>query len=162
MNTMPTKANAAACLGFALVLLGGPNAFAQDQTTADTPLPEGVTPALVRSIEKGLAYLGSTQASDGSWTATENTYPVAMTALAGTALLSSGSTTTRGPHQEAIRKATEYLLASQDSSDSPNHAGLFSQVYQQRGTVFEPRPMFGHAFTMMFLAQVLGGSGGVD
>ena len=44
----------------------------------------------------------------GHWTA--QTYPTAMTALAGTALLCSGSTTTQGPYAPNIRRAVDYLM----------------------------------------------------
>ncbi len=108
-----------------------------------TPAPEGVTPQIELSIERGLNYLVKTQGDDGAWTAESGTYPVAMTALAGVALLSSGSTATRGPFSPSIRRAEGFLLGSSGEN------GLFA-------TGWEERPMHGHAFTMMFLAQVLG------
>ena len=56
--------------------------------------PEGVSAEIHRSIQKGLQYLERTQNADGSWRSAGNygSYPTAMTALAGMALLGSGST----------------------------------------------------------------------
>ena len=59
------------------------------------------------SIERGLKWVASTQSSLGHWTA--GSYPTAMTALAGTALIASGSTATQGPYAAHIRRAVDYL-----------------------------------------------------
>ena len=48
-------------------------------------------PKVEAAIEKGLKWVAKTQSSLGHWTA--GGYPTAMTALAGTALIASGSTT---------------------------------------------------------------------
>jgi hypothetical protein len=48
-------------------------------------------PKVEQAIEKGLKWVAKTQSSLGHWTA--GGYPTAMTALAGTALIGSGSTT---------------------------------------------------------------------
>ncbi len=108
-----------------------------------TPLPEGVTPQIELAVARGLNYLVRIQKSDGSWVAQTGTYPVAMTSLAGIALLSSGSTPTRGPFAPSIRRAEEFLLRS-ISTD-----GLFTAGWEER-------PMYGHAFAMTFLALCLG------
>src|SRR6058998_873931 len=55
---------------------------------ARTPPPEGVTPQTELAIERGLRFLVRQQGPDGSWVAEGHNYPVAMTALAGMALLS--------------------------------------------------------------------------
>jgi squalene cyclase len=110
---------------------------------ARTPPPEGVTPPVELAIERGLLFLVKSQESDGSWVGEDGAYPVAMTALAGVALLSSGSTATRGPYAPAIRRAADFLLRASGSD------GLFT-------VGGEERPMYGHAFSMMFLAQLLG------
>src|SRR5687768_6366299 len=62
------------------------------------------------AIEKGLKWVARSQSSLGHWTA--GGYPTAMTALAGTALVASGSTTTQGPYAKHIRKSVDYLLGS--------------------------------------------------
>jgi squalene cyclase len=120
---------------------------------APTPPPEGVSREVELSILRGLKFLVESQKADGSWNAPNDDYPVAMTALAGLALLSSGSTATRGPCAQAIRRAEAFLLAT--SSDD----GLFTTGWEGRR---EQRPMYGHAFTMTFLAQLLGQEESLD
>jgi len=109
-------------------------------------LPEGVTPEIQRVIDAGLSYLVRTQNRDGSWNNMGGwgTYPTAMTALAGTALLMTGSTPTQGPHARAVRKAAEFLV----------------RVAQPNGLIATPseegRSLHGHGFALLFLAQVYG------
>ena len=67
-----------------------------------------------------------------------------MTALAGTALLCSGSTTMQGPYAKQIRLAVDYLL----SRARPN--GLIGDPFS------DLRYTYGHGFSMLFLSQVLG------
>src|SRR2546423_15619958 len=61
-----------------------------------------------QAIEKGLRWVAKNQSSLGHWTA--GGYPTAMTALAGTALVASGSTTIQGPYAQKLRKSVDYLL----------------------------------------------------
>lgn len=109
-------------------------------------LPEGVTPEIQRSLDAGINYLVRTQNRDGSWNNMGGwgTYPTAMTALAGTALLMTGSTPTQGPHSRAVRKAAEFLV----------------RVAQPNGLIATPsesgRSLHGHGFALLFLAQVYG------
>jgi hypothetical protein len=108
--------------------------------------PEWVTAEIERKIEAGVAYLVRTQNRDGSWNNMGGwgTYPTAMTSLAGTALLMTGSTPTQGPHSRAVRKAEEFLL----------------RVAQPNGLIATPaeegRSLHGHGFAMIFLAQIYG------
>jgi hypothetical protein len=67
-----------------------------------------------------------------------------MTALAGTALLCSGSTTTQGPYSRHIRRAVDYLMGMA----RPN--GLIGDPQRDN------RYTYGHGFSMLFLSQVLG------
>jgi hypothetical protein len=96
------------------------------------------------AIEKGLKWVAKEQSARGHWTA--GGYPAAMTALAGTALVSSGSTTTQGPYSKQIRKTVDYLLAL--SSNTRN--GLIGDPRNDN------RYTYGHGFSMLFLSQVLG------
>ncbi|MEO8495678.1 MAG: prenyltransferase/squalene oxidase repeat-containing protein [Planctomycetota bacterium] len=93
------------------------------------------------AIERGLKWVASDQSSLGHWTA--GNYPTAMTALAGTALICSGSTATQGPYARHIRRAVDYLT----TKSRPN--GLFGDQTDNRYT-------YGHGFSMLFLSQVLG------
>ena len=69
-------------------------------------------PAWEKAIKQGLDWVARTQSPiRGNWTA--GNYPTAMTALAGTALICSGSTTTQGPYAKNIRRSVDYLLTRQ-------------------------------------------------
>lgn len=96
------------------------------------------------AIEKGLKWVVRTQSSLGHWTA-QGSYPTAMTALAGTALIASGSTTTQGPHAKSVRKAVDFLLSKLRKN------GLIGDPMDQ-----DQRYTYGHGFAMLFLSQVLG------
>jgi hypothetical protein len=95
-----------------------------------------------QSIRRGLEWVADTQSKLGHWTA--QNYPTAMTALAGTALLSSGSTATQGRYARHIRRAVDYLVG----------------MAQPNGLIGDPqrdnRYTYGHGFSMLFLSQVLG------
>ncbi|MCB9889488.1 MAG: terpene cyclase/mutase family protein [Planctomycetes bacterium] len=127
---------------FATALLLGATLDAQGIRT----YPEGVDPAIEASVQRGVDYLLRTQQRDGSWSAAtgRGVYPVAMTALAGMAMLSSGTTPTRGRNWRSVRRATEYLIGV------ANPDGLIAV----RGV--EAASMYGHGFATLFLSQVYG------
>ncbi|MEM7199882.1 MAG: prenyltransferase/squalene oxidase repeat-containing protein [Planctomycetota bacterium] len=108
--------------------------------------PPLVSAEIAASIEEGLDYLVRTQNRDGSWRGSGGygVYPTAMTALAGMAVIGSGSTPTRGPHWRTVRRATDFLMSTAQPS------GLLT------APVEESRSMYGHGFATMFLAQVYG------
>ena len=95
------------------------------------------------AVERSLDFLGSLQKRQGYWEANGGQYRVAMTALAGTAMLSEGSTTTSGKYARHIRLAVNYLL----SMSRPN--GLIGYREDFHYT-------YGHGFSMLFLSQVYG------
>ncbi|MBX7166471.1 MAG: terpene cyclase/mutase family protein [Pirellulales bacterium] len=97
-----------------------------------------------RSVEQGLEWLARTQSRLGHWSANEGRYPTAMTALAGLALLSNGSTATQGKYASNVRRAVDYLV----SRSRPN--GLIGDPTR------DDRYTYGHGFSMLFLSQVLG------
>jgi hypothetical protein len=67
-------------------------------------------PRWEKAIQRGLEWVARTQSPiRGNWTA--GNYPTAMTALAGTALIGSGSTTVQGPYAKNIRRAVDFLLS---------------------------------------------------
>ena len=109
-------------------------------------LPKGVTPEIEQMIEKGLRFLARTQNRDGSWRSNGGggAYPVAMTSLAGVAMAMSGSTATRGRYSPNIRRSVDYLLRM----GLPN--GLITAMQE------EQRPMFGHGYATMYLAEIYG------
>ena len=109
-----------------------------------------------RVVARGLEWLASEQSGQGSpsglgrWTANDGRYPAAMTAMAGVALLSEGSTTTQGRYSPNIRRAVDYLL----SKSQPN--GLIGDPTQ------DDRYTYGHGFSMLFLSQVMGEEEDID
>jgi hypothetical protein len=112
-------------------------------------LPELITPKTREAVDGGLAYLGSSQNRDGSWRAqgafsTHSGYPVAMTSLAGLALMTAGHTPVEGKYASNVRRAADYLVKQS------KRTGL---IASGRNT---SRPMHGHGFAMLFLAQVYG------
>ncbi len=132
-----TAAVALGCLFFATTARSG---------DPSRHLPKGITPETKEAIDRGLAYLARTQDRQGSWSnrAGYGEYPVAMTALAGLALLMDGNTTTQGRYAPQVNRAAEYLLRSATAS------GLIGRTNQ------EARPMYGHGFSLLFLSQLYG------
>ncbi len=99
-------------------------------------------PKWEKAITQGLQWTARSQSSLGHWGA--NMYPTAMAALAGTALICSGSTTTQGPYARNIRRTVDYLMSKSRSN------GLIGDP------TLDNRYTYGHGFSMLFLSQVLG------
>jgi hypothetical protein len=97
-----------------------------------------------RAIARGLEWLAAHQSRLGHWTAGNDAYPTAMTALAGTALLCEGSTTTQGKYASHVGKAVEYLVGRSRSN------GLIGDPTR------DDKYTYGNGFAMLFLSQVLG------
>jgi hypothetical protein len=100
-------------------------------------------PKAEQAVKKALDYLARTQRRQGYWEANSGQYRVAMTALAGTALLCEGSTTTTGKYADNIRRAVDYLV----QVSRPN--GLIGYQNDNHYT-------YGHGYSMLFLSQVFG------
>lgn len=100
------------------------------------------------TVEKGLQWLSRNQSSRGQWNT--QVYPTALAALAGTAMICSGSTTTQGPYAREIARATDYLLTKARDN------GLIGDPQT------DSRYTYGHGFSMLFLSQVLGEEGLID
>ncbi|MDG1806575.1 MAG: terpene cyclase/mutase family protein [Pirellulaceae bacterium] len=123
-------------------LLGGSLLGLRPVPAASSAVSSGYNETWQRSVDKGLSWLANQQTRLGHWTHT--TYPTAMTALAGTAMICSGSTATQGPWSENIRRAVDYLI----TKSRPN--GLIGDPLRDN------RYTYGHGFSMLFLSQVLG------
>ncbi|HRX84707.1 MAG TPA: terpene cyclase/mutase family protein [Phycisphaerae bacterium] len=110
-------------------------------------LPKYITPETDAAIDRGLAWLARNQGRDGAWRNRSGygTYPVAMSALAGLAFLSAGNTTTQGKYAPNVDRVTEFLLNCRTSS------GLIARMDEADG-----RPMYGHGFATLFLAELYG------
>ena len=133
------------CAGVLMAMLTAnttPKAHAQRIPTR----PDLITPQAEAAIKKGQAFLVRTQSRDGSWRAggAYDSYPTAMTSLAGIALMAGGNTPVEGPYAKNVRRAVDYII----SCSNPN--GLIARMNE------EQRPMFGHGYAMLFLAQAYG------
>jgi squalene cyclase len=123
-------------------------------TRSIAPPPEFVeiTPKLEDAVEKALAWLAKSQSKDGSWGAEgtpQGEYQMAMTSLAGLALVSAGHQPERGKYGRNISRAIEFVLkhVSNDGFITSGNDG---------------RPMYGHGFAMTFLAEVYGSAANSD
>ena len=136
------RANVAAVVVVALHGVSLPGLAAQGVPAR----PPGVTTETEKAIRRGADYLANNQAKDGSWRdqGGRGSYPAAMSSLAGLALISNGSTPTRGKYAPQLRRAVGFLL------NCSRRNGLISDLQ------VEYRPMYGHGFSMLFLAQVIG------
>ena len=126
----------------AIVLLLAGGARGADEGS-QSPAPRDKA-ARDKVVTRGLDWLVKKQSRRGSWSANEGRYPTAMTALAGTAMLMEGSTTTQGRYAEPIRQAVDYLVSRSRTN------GL---IGDPKG---DDRYTYGHGFSMLFLSQVLG------
>jgi hypothetical protein len=103
-----------------------------------------ITPAVGRSIERGLKWLVSQQHEDGSLGSGSYRGNVAVCALAGMAMMADGSTPGRGPYGAQVNRCVDYLLANTQPS------GFICGPDMSHG------PMYGHGFATMFLAECYG------
>ena len=109
-------------------------------------LPKHVTPEALRAVVRGLDFLTSIQSDEGSWLGGGGqAYPVAMTGLAGTALLAHGNSPTRGKYAKNVQATVEYLVRCSTPT------GLITGPGEDNGI-----PMHGHGFALLFLASVYG------
>ena len=124
---------------WAIILAGVLGYLAMTIASAPAQADEEIDTA----VEESLDYLAGLQKRQGYWEANGGQYRVAMTALAGTAMLAEGSTTTSGKYSRYIRLAVDYLL----SMSRPNGLIGYREDYHYT---------YGHGFSMLFLSQVYG------
>lgn len=150
INRMPQSHRSAPKILLSAIALGwlvAPPAVQSLSAEQPARLPALITPEADAAIQKGLKFLNSRQSSDGSFREHGGlgTYPVAMTALSGLALMGSGSTPTQGTYSPQVRKALNYVVRSSQRN------GLIC-----RGGQEESRSMYAHGFSMLMLAEVMG------
>lgn len=114
---------------------------------AEQVLPKHVTQESLKAIRQGLEYLARVQNDDGAFRDGRGgeSYPIAVSSLAGMALLANGNTPTRGKFAPQVAQVTDFLLKCL----TPN--GLITGPGEEVG-----RPMHGHGFALLFLASVYG------
>ncbi len=118
---------------------------AADKESPERAAGKLVTPAADRAIERGLAFLASRQHEDGSLGTSAYGKNVAVVSLCGMAMMSAGSTPGRGPYGAEVDKCLDFILRNT----------------QESGYIKSPidpsdRPMYGHGFATMFLAECYG------
>ena len=121
----------------------------QAQAAAPSPaLPRMMTAETVKAVDKGLEYLKRTQRNDGSWFSGYGyyNYPAVMTSLSGLAFMAAGSTPETGLYYQQVKKAMLFVLRIAEGGND----GLIC------GPGGESRSMYGHGFSMLFLAQCYG------
>jgi hypothetical protein len=126
----------AAVVASVVVLAAGPIARAEE-------IPEKYRPA----IKKGLEWVASQQKKNGQWDANNGQYPTTMTALGGMVLLMEGSTLREGKYSDNLRRAVDRLV----KSAQPN--GL---IGDPNNPTEAQRYIYGHGYSMLFLASVYG------
>lgn len=102
-------------------------------------------------VDAGLRWLASKQSLGGSWGGRDK---LALTGMAGLALLASGSTPQRGPYAEAIRRAILFVLRSQRAREGGGKAfwdpdSGYSEIHN-------------HGYALLFLTQAYGEGGPLD
>jgi len=122
--------------------------LADDEPDAEDPASTAsqmMTPETERAVARGLAWLARQQHDDGSFGTGAYRGNVAVTALAGMALMSAGNTPERGPRGAAVARIADYLLEKTQPSGY-----IIDQPSAGHG------PMYGHGFAAMFLAECYG------
>lgn len=103
-----------------------------------------ITKEAQKAIDASLKYLANEQAADGLWGTGRLKGNVAITSLAGLALLSGGARPNEGDDGKAVTKAVNFVLNREDQGTP----GFFCQKDGSQG------PMYNHGFAVLFLADV--------
>jgi prenyltransferase beta subunit len=108
-----------------------------------------ITPDTQRAIDRGLAFLGNSQNRDGSFGDTPLFRGnIAVTSLAGLALMAGGNQPGRGPYGANVLSALKFVLAKEQKSPSGFLANMDAP--------YKSGPMYSHGFATLFLAEAYG------
>lgn len=121
------------------------SARAAEEADPEKAAAKWITPAAEKAIDRGLKWLADQQHDDGSFGSGPARGNVAVSALAGMAFMSGGSTPGRGPYGARVNRCVDYLLVSTQPSGFISGADAASHG-----------PMYGHGFATMFLAECYG------
>ncbi len=114
-----------------------------DNSAANKPAQNEITPELTEAVNRGFEYLRSQQNTDGSFGRGRYAKHVAITALCGLAYMADGNLPGRGEYGEEVRKALEFVLEHSQES------GLLASEGSHG-------PMYGHGFATLFLGEIYG------
>ncbi len=106
---------------------------------------ELLTPVAEQCVTRGLNFLAAQQQEDGSFGAGTYGRNVAVSALAGMAFMSAGSTPGRGPYGQEVLRCLDYVLSNMQDSGFIVVSGSSSHG-----------PMYGHGFATLFLSECYG------
>jgi hypothetical protein len=129
----------------------GARLCAQSGDEKKSRIPDGtaakdmITPAAQLAIDQGLGYLLRHQHADGSFGSAQLAGNVAITSLAGLAMMASGSQPGRGPYSEAVTKALRYVV------DQADGKGFLKCRNSNSNS-----PMYEHGFGTLFLSEAHG------
>lgn len=128
--------------------------YAQDPAPAGSESADMIAPKTQQAIDQGLAYLATRQAPSGAFGINRYEGNVAITSLAGLALMSAGHQPGRGKYGVVVSKAIEYVLSQEQSVDAlgrPTPGFLYRKtLIKQHGAMYE------HGFATLFLAEAYG------
>jgi hypothetical protein len=123
---------------------------AQDRPPAPVLDPNLVTADAQAVVDKGLQYLASAQAADGSFPDTRTGFGnVAITGLAGLALMAGGHQPGRGKYAKHVAKAADYVADRGAKAAKPGYLNNALDVLSHGG-------MYQHGFGALFLSEVHG------
>jgi len=106
-----------------------------------------ITPAAQRCIERGLEYLARCQDQAGGFGERQYRGNVAITSLAGLAMMAGGHQPNRGQYGKVVTDALQFVLAREDRREP----GFFHNP-----NASTHGPMYEHGFGALFLAEVHG------
>jgi hypothetical protein len=141
---MPARCVSAGFLAVVLSPFVGAQENAPRATESKTTV-QLITPETDRAIERGLQYLVRQQHPNGSFGSGQYPENIAVTSLAGLAMLSSGSTPGAGLYAENLDRTLKFVL------DNTSPSGF---VVVRQST--SHGPMYCHGFGTLFLAEVYG------
>ena len=124
---------------------------AQDAPPA-APAGDLVTPEAQAAVDRGLAYLAGrpAQGEDGSYSDPKTGFGnVAITGLAGLALLAGGHHPGRGRFGDVVARAARYVVGRGAAATPPGFLNNADVLYAHDG-------MYQHGFGALFLAEVCG------
>jgi hypothetical protein len=107
---------------------------------------EQLPPEVRAAVKKGLDYLAKQQKDEGYWSAPGQGHHVAMTGVAGMAMLMEGSTIREGKYRKNIEKAVDWMMKQSQKN------GLLMDRSEGATRGY----MHGHGYGTLFLACVYG------
>jgi len=137
-----------------LALSGDPQtATPRAPTEGMTERRPDLTPELVQAVDRGLAFLASSQSIEGSFGPPRAR--VAITALSALAFMAGGHTEGRGRYRSQVGRALEYLIRCVDRSDPKSvKYGYITAAEDQLSR------MHGHGYALLALAEAIGTTAG--